>query len=329
MRETICSAVKATSRTHATSETSEAYVDRILQIFKLTSCADTKIGNNLIRGVSGGERRRVTLAEALIRRASVHCWDNSTRGMDSSTALDIIKAITNLAHVNDSVAIVSVYQASQAIFECFTKVLLLHEGRQVFFGRTEEAEEYFVRMGFRRPMPGTSTADFLTSLTNPEESQVMLQSELDVQVPVTAEDFERRWYHSQERKDMLEDLLQIEADQLARRGHEKPGPSYRMISFPSQVALCLHRGASRLWKSIEAPVSGIVANGILGLILGSLFYDLDNSTDSFYGRGVLLFYATMLNGFMSGFEVITIWAQRPIVEKHRRLEFYQPISEAW
>lgn len=160
--------------------------------------------------------------------------------MDSSNALDIIKTITNLAHGNDSVAVVSVYQASQAIFECFTKVLLLHEERQIFFGRTEDAEEYFVRMGFWRPMPNTSTADFLTSLTNPEEAQVKLQSELDVQVPVTAEHFERHWYHRQERKDMLEDLLQIEAEQLARRGHAKLGPLYSMISFLSQVALCLH-----------------------------------------------------------------------------------------
>jgi ABC-type multidrug transport system ATPase subunit len=157
--------------------------------------------------VRGRDRRRVTLVEAFIRGASVHCWDNSTRGMISLTALDIIKTITNLARLNGTIAIVSVYQASQAIFECFTKVLLLHEGKQIFFGQTGDAEEYFVRMGFCRPMLTNSTADLLTSLTHSEEAREMLQSGLDGQVPETAEDFEYRWFHSHERKNLLQNLL--------------------------------------------------------------------------------------------------------------------------
>jgi ATP-binding cassette subfamily G (WHITE) protein 2 (PDR) len=100
------------------------------------------------------------------------------------------------------------------------------------------------------------------------------------------------------------------------------------LSFHAQLGLCLRRGMTRLRNKIEIPISNVIANGVLALIVGSIFYNLDDTTASFYGRGVLIFFATMLNGFMSGFEVLTIWAQRPIVEKHSRLGFYQPSAEA-
>lgn len=75
---------KKSARTHAKATSA-------LDAFNLTGSADTKIGNEVIRGVSGGKKKRVTIAEALAGEASIQCWDNSTRGMDSETALIIIR----------------------------------------------------------------------------------------------------------------------------------------------------------------------------------------------------------------------------------------------
>ena len=88
-----------------------------IDTFNLSQAVETKLGNDMIRGVSGGERKRVSMAEAFIKGSVFQCWDNSTRGLDSSTALDFIKTLRLSTSVAKSTAAVSVYQASQAIYD--------------------------------------------------------------------------------------------------------------------------------------------------------------------------------------------------------------------
>ena len=89
----------------------------VLAIFKLTHVAESKIGDDLIRGISGGERKRVSIAEAFIGGSPLQCWDNSTRGLDSSTALSFTQLLRLSAHTADTTAIVTVYQASQTLYD--------------------------------------------------------------------------------------------------------------------------------------------------------------------------------------------------------------------
>jgi ATP-binding cassette subfamily G (WHITE) protein 2 (PDR) len=70
-----------------------------------------------------------------------------------------------------------------------------------------------------------------------------------------------------------------------------------------QVTLCVERGLQRLVRDASFTISGIVANSIMALIVGSVFYNLQDNTTSFYSRGVLLFFAILLNAFASGLEV--------------------------
>ncbi|KAI9876364.1 MAG: hypothetical protein M1830_006674, partial [Pleopsidium flavum] len=107
----------------------------------------------------------------------------------------------------------------------------------------------------------------------------------------------------------------------------RPGSPYT-ISLPEQIKLCVNRGFQRLRGNFVPPLSGIIGNVVMAVIIGSIFYNLEESTGSFYKRSVLIFFAILLNAFMSAFEVLTMWAQRPIVEKHNRYAFYHPIAEA-
>ena len=78
----------------------------------MTHTFDTKVGNDFVRGVSGGERKRVSIAEALAAKGSIYCWDNATRGLDASTALEYAKAIRIMTNLLKSTAFVTIYQAS-------------------------------------------------------------------------------------------------------------------------------------------------------------------------------------------------------------------------
>lgn len=91
--------------------------DVIMAIFGLNHTINTKVGNDFVRGVSGGERKRVSIAEAALGRSPLQCWDNSTRGLDSATALEFVKTLRISTSLTHSTAIVAIYQASQAIYD--------------------------------------------------------------------------------------------------------------------------------------------------------------------------------------------------------------------
>jgi ATP-binding cassette subfamily G (WHITE) protein 2 (PDR) len=91
--------------------------DTIMAIFGLSHTLNTKVGNDFIRGISGGERKRVSIAEAALGQSPLQCWDNSTRGLDSATALEFVKTLKISTELGGCAAVVAIYQASQSIYD--------------------------------------------------------------------------------------------------------------------------------------------------------------------------------------------------------------------
>ena len=107
--------------------------DVIMAVFGLRHTEHTKVGNDYIRGVSGGERKRVSIAEAALSGAPLQCWDNSTRGLDSANALEFCKTLKLNTSLAGASVCLAIYQASQSAYDVFDKVTVLYEGRQVSF----------------------------------------------------------------------------------------------------------------------------------------------------------------------------------------------------
>jgi ATP-binding cassette subfamily G (WHITE) protein 2 (PDR) len=177
--------------------------DIVMATFGITHTVDTRVGDDYIRGVSGGERKRVTIAEAALSGAPLQCWDNSTRGLDSANAIEFCKTLRIASETMASTACVAIYQAPQSAYDIFDKVLLLYEGRQIYFGLNGNAKAYFTDMGF--DCPGRQTAaDFLTSMTSPKER--LVRPGWEAKVPRSPDEFAERWKNSDQRKKLLEDI---------------------------------------------------------------------------------------------------------------------------
>lgn len=97
--------------------------DVVMAVFGLTHTFNTKVGNDFVRGVSGGERKRVSIAEAALSGSPLQCWDNSTRGLDSATALEFVRTLRLQSEVAGSTMLVSMYQASQSAYDVSVLVL--------------------------------------------------------------------------------------------------------------------------------------------------------------------------------------------------------------
>lgn len=91
--------------------------DVVMAVFGISHTINTKVGRDFIRGVSGGERKRVSIAEITLNRSPVQCWDNSTRGLDSATALEFTRTLRLSTEMAGTAAIVAMYQASQPAYD--------------------------------------------------------------------------------------------------------------------------------------------------------------------------------------------------------------------
>ena len=314
--------------------------DVIMAVFGISHTSNTRVGNDYVRGVSGGERKRVSIAEAALSRAPLQAWDNSTRGLDSANAIEFCKTLRLETEILGTTACVAIYQAPQSAYDIFDKVLVLYEGRQIYFGRTTTAKKYFIDMGFDCPDRQT-TADFLTSMTSALERVV--RPGFEDRVPRTPDEFAQRWKDSPERAQLLKDieeydrkypiggehLQKFKESRRAQQAKQQRVGSPYTLSYFQQVMLCLWRGFQRLKGDPSLTFSQLFGNSVMALIIGSIFYNLSDDTNSFYQRGALLFFAILMNAFGSALEILTLYAQRPIVEKHARYALYHPSAEAF
>jgi ATP-binding cassette subfamily G (WHITE) protein 2 (PDR) len=244
------------------------------------------------------------------------------------------------SEINGTTACVAIYQAPQAAYDIFDKALVLYEGRQIYFGRTTDAKQFFVNMGFECPARQTD-ADFLTSMTSALERVV--RPGWEDRVPRTPDEFAQRWKDSAERAALMAQIEAYEqkyplggehAQKFAEsrkaqqaRGQREKSPY--TLSYTQQVKLCLWRGFVRLKADPSITLSQLIANSIMALIISSIFYNLPSTTSSFFQRSALLFFAILMNAFGSALEILTLYAQRPIVEKHSRYALYHPSAEAF
>ncbi|KAF8730999.1 hypothetical protein HU200_016879 [Digitaria exilis] len=164
VRETLlyCALLRLPRATPTTAKL--AAIDAVIAELGLGSCADTIVGNAFVRGVSGGERKRVSIGHEMLVNPSLLVLDEPTSGLDSTAAARLVSTLSALARKGRTV-VMSVHQPSSRVYRMFDSVLLLAEGRCLYFGAGGDAMEYFASVGFK---PGfhVNPADFMLDLAN-------------------------------------------------------------------------------------------------------------------------------------------------------------------
>ncbi|THG03516.1 hypothetical protein TEA_013726 [Camellia sinensis var. sinensis] len=144
--------------------------DYILKILGLDICADILVGNDMRRGVSGGQKKRVTTGEMLVGPAKAFFMDEISTGLDSSTTFQIVKFMRQMVHTMDVTMVISLLQPAPETFNLFDDVILLSEGQIVYQGPRENILEFFEYMGFKCPKR-KGVADFLQEVTSKKDQE--------------------------------------------------------------------------------------------------------------------------------------------------------------
>ncbi|KAL6591845.1 hypothetical protein ACP70R_049708 [Stipagrostis hirtigluma subsp. patula] len=142
----------------------------VLKILGLEICADTMVGNALIRGISGGQRKRLTTGEMLVGPARAFFMDEISTGLDSSTTFQIVNTLRQSISVLGGTAVVSLLQPAPETYNLFDDIILLSEGHVVFQGPRQNVLEFFESVGFRCPQR-KDVAAFLQEVTSRKDQR--------------------------------------------------------------------------------------------------------------------------------------------------------------
>ncbi|OJJ42524.1 hypothetical protein ASPZODRAFT_20299 [Penicilliopsis zonata CBS 506.65] len=307
----------------------------LLEALRISHTHDTKVGNEYVRGVSGGERKRVSIVECMATRGSVFCWDNSTRGLDASTALEWTKAIRAMTDVLGLSTIVTLYQAGNGIYDLFDKVLVLDEGKQVFYGPLAEARPFMEEQGFICG-EGANVADFLTGVTVPTERQI--RSGYEQRFPRTADQLRIEYEKSSIRERMAaeydyptSDLARERTDNFRHafaedRAKDLAKDSPWTVGIVDQVKACIRRQYQILWGDKAAFIIKQVSTLVQALIAGSLFYNAPNNSGGLFVKSGALFFSLLYNSLLSMSEVTESFNGRPVLVKHKGFAMFHPAA---
>ncbi|XP_059454070.1 ABC transporter G family member 22-like [Corylus avellana] len=305
----------------------------------LDRCQDTLIGGTFVRGVSGGERKRVCIGNEILLNPSLLFLDEPTSGLDSTTAFRIGQILQNIAKGGKTV-VTTIHQPSSRLFSKFDKLILLGRGNSLYFGRASEAMMYFSSIGCA-PLIAMNPAEFLIDLANGNVNDKSVPSELEDKFLTGSKRLESK--HGVGRLspvDVHEFLVEAYEARLAKMEKTElqkplltegePGmearPNSRDWETPwwEQFSILFRRGVKE--RRHEYLSSMRLAQVIsTALIIGLLWWHSDSSTpERLQDQAGLLFFMSVFWGFFPLFTAIFIFPQeRVMLAKERSVGMYK------
>ncbi|KAM8858689.1 ATP-binding cassette sub-family G member 8 [Spinachia spinachia] len=187
VRETLAFVARLRLPTHFSQAQRDQRVDDVIAELRLRQCAHTRVGNDHVRGVSGGERRRVSIAVQLLWNPGILILDEPTSGLDSFTAHNLVITLSRLARGNRLV-LLSVHQPRSDIFQLFDLVVLLSSGSAVYCGPARDMVHYFTALGYPCPRY-CNPSDFYVDLISIDRRSPEREAECLERTTVLAERF--------------------------------------------------------------------------------------------------------------------------------------------
>ncbi|KAI0437784.1 ABC transporter PeaB1 [Xylaria telfairii] len=320
VKQTLEFAIRATWDAKTPRATVDASVVKLAQCVGLDHVLRTKVGNASIRGVSGGERRRVSLAEAIATCPDTLCIDNPTIGLDSSTALEFVQTMREFTNRHGCSTAMSIYQGSDSMVPLFDKVLVINGGRQIFYGKAVEAKSYFESLGFVCP-DHTTITDFLNSMSASPELRHTRDSWAR-RAPSTSLQFQEAFRQSDHYDSLERGAAHTDKSPVGPRRNLYALPLYR------QIFECSVRQFRVLGSDTNTWMTEAITIIVQSLVLGTLFRDQPRTTDALFIFGSALFNSVLVPALQSMAEFNNSFAERPLVIRQKRYRFYRPAAYA-
>ncbi|TMW61709.1 hypothetical protein Poli38472_010772 [Pythium oligandrum] len=305
---------------------SEHHPDVVIQQLGLEKCQDTVVGDAMLRGVSGGERKRVTTGEMLFGSNVVSFMDEISTGLDSAATFDIIKTQRSVAKNLRKTVVIALLQPSPEVFALFDDVLILNDGHVMYHGPRETVNEYFRHLGFERP-ESRDVADYLLDLGTHQQHQYEVARSDGSKHPRKAREFGEIFRNSLIYQEMLEYINGPLDPELLKDQEElvKQVPDFHQSFWPSTLTL-VKRELRMMSRNSLFFIGHFVTLVCIALLYSTAFWQVDPKNP----QVVLgLFYGTALYlGFVQNSQLPVFMATRETFYRQRGANFYRSSAYA-
>ncbi|XP_075642105.1 pleiotropic drug resistance protein 1-like isoform X7 [Castanea sativa] len=300
----------------------------ILKILGLESCADIMVGDEMRRGISGGQRKRVTVGEMLVGPARAFFMDEISTGLDSSTTFQIVNSLRQAIHTLEGTAVISLLQPAPETYDLFDDIILLSDGQVVYQGPRENALEFFESMGFKCP-ERKGVADYLQEVTSRKDQQQYWANKDIPYAYITVKEFADAFqsFHIGQK---LGDELAIPFDKA--KGHPAALTTKKYgVGKKELLKACISRELLLMKRNSFFYMFKMVQLIVLALVMMTLYVQTKKHRNTATGGQIVmgaLFFTIctiMFNGFA---ELAMTILKLPVFYKQRDLLFYPSWSYA-
>ncbi|NXC39840.1 ABCG2 protein, partial [Penelope pileata] len=285
----------------------EERVTQIISELGLSKVADAKVGTELIRGVSGGERKRTNIGMELITEPPVLFLDEPTTGLDASTANAVLILLKKLSRRGRTI-IFSIHQPRYSIFKLFDSLTLLALGKVLYHGPAKQALDYFSSIGYECE-PFNNPADFFLDIINGDSTAVAASKEDRKPVDTEKEEnmsssvvdmLHQKYLNSSLYQSTKEALGKVELGRGSKQRVSKQGHEITYANgFFTQLHWVSKRSLKNLIRNPQASVAQIAVTIILALVVGAIFFGAKLDDSGIQNRVGSLFFVTTNQCFSS------------------------------
>ncbi|CAI0473625.1 unnamed protein product [Linum tenue] len=303
---------------------SNVITDYTLKILGLEVCADILVGDEMIRGISGGQRKRVTAGEMLVGPARTLFMDEISTGLDSSTTFQIVNSLKQQNHILNGTAVISLLQPAPETYNLFDDIILVSDGQIAYQGPRENVLEFFEHMGFKCP-DRKGVADFLQEVTSKKDQKQYWTRRDQPYRFVTTKEFAEAFqsFHIGRK---IADELSVPYDKTknhpAALSTKKYGVGNKELlkaNFAREYLLMKRNSFVYIFK-----LSQLV---IMGLFFMTVFLRTEMHRNTIQDGGVYvgaLFFSLVMLMFNGMAELPMTIAKLPVFYKQKNLFFYPP-----
>jgi len=296
------------------------YPNFIVEHFGLNNCADTIVGNELLRGVSGGEKKRVTTTEFLMGRRPLVFADQISTGLDSAATFDISRRFCQAARDMRLTYVVALLQPPPEVYDLFDEVMILAEGNIVYHGARNDVLPYFESIGFTCP-DDTDVAEFCQEVTLDVGRKYANRKDYPKSVTALVQAWLSSPYSEPKRSQTAEFLSNRVESPVRDFEYDISRPVYE-TSWAQDLKLVTARQFKLVNRDMEFIQARLGQAVFMGVLLGTVFLkrsaDIGPQNPAAISQRYGIMFMSVVIGMLSGMAGMpVVLTQRPVMYKHR------------
>jgi len=286
----------------------ERALKQVLTDVGLLSCEHTMVGTDLIKGISHGQKRRLTIALALVFDAPIILADEPTSGLDSAAAVGIMKVLKKIAQQGNTV-VTTIHQPPTQVYNNFDRLLLITQGRTAYFGSISKAISYFGRIGYQCSSKA-NPSDYFLEVINSDFTEAK-------EVEHICDEFDRSPEHALILNN-IEEIINTPSE-----GKLDANKDFRTSTF-TQFCILFQRSFINNFKDPIVFTSRYVVMGLIGACSGITFYKMGERFDfeSIYNRLTVIFFVNCAITLVSCMVIPLLVQERSIFYREKINGYY-------